>query len=319
MRSLFAVLAMLGFAPLAALALAPPTTNVTLPANGCAAAIPSDGLDDLAALQCHVDWLSTTHGGGVAEFPSGTYDVTATLQVPGNVMLKGHMAPITIIQTLGYADVTAISYNGTNNNEGGMRDIGVYCSQSTVATQACVKVPHNLRVTFKDFRIWGGCYALMQDGVDGYMENGIVAGMARSCGHLMTHGANWYMRVKFNAYAGQTVTYGVAINTWVQSPNNGLQENRFVESDISGPVDYSLAIYDAGKKQQITSFIGGTISGPISAFAARVTTISDTGLGSPSLFSASPIVLTGNYQVNGNVTVTGSGARSCAGNSGVFC
>ena len=295
---------------------------VTQPIGSCAGAIPDDGLDDYAEIQCHVDYLNANFGGRDLILDGGTFHVSSMAKNPGAVRFVGLGRYVTTLKAIG--DITALEFSGPHHSFGGLRDMGIECLESSEASKPCVKVTDNTPVTFTDFKIWGGCNALQQFGVDGYMENGHVAGTGGTgCSHLFTRGANWYHRVKFNTRTGYSVGYGIAINTWVSgSVKTGVkQENRFTESDISGAVSqYSLIINDSGKNEAITSWVAGTIANKISILNAFVTTFGHTGFGSNVLQSSSPVALAGgNYAVGPSVVVSGSGTRSCAGNINVTC
>jgi len=292
--------------------------DVTIASNGCPAAIANDSIDDLPAIQCQINYLHTNYGGGRLFFPSGIYDVSATIYAHSGEILTGISPHTTTIQSIGLSDIKVLQFSGSHNSFGGLERIRVICSQSTSATQSCVHVLHNTPVIMRDFHIWGGLHALRQDGVDGYHENGIVAAMARGGVNLFSRGANWYHRVKFNPYAGQTVAFAYAQNTWAQSPNNGVQENHFSQCDFSGNFDYAVGIYDSGLSQAVTTFEGSVIAGPVYIWAARATLFSAMEFGGQTLVSDSSISITGSYAFN-PFGVGGSGVRACAGNIGISC
>jgi hypothetical protein len=294
------------------------TVDVTVASNGCPAAVANDSADDLAAIQCQVNYLHANHGGGILLFPSGLYDVSATIHVPSGEILTGVSPHTTTIQSIGLSDIKVLEFAGSHNSFGGLERIRIICSQSTAATQSCVHVLHNTPVIMRDFHIWGGLHALLQDGVDGYHENGIVAAMARGGVNLFSRGANWYHRVKFNPYAGQTVAFAYAQNTWAQTPNNGVQENHFSQCDFSGNFDYGVGIYDAGLNQAVTTFEGSVISGSVYVWAARATLFTGMEFGSQTLVSDAPISVTGSYAFNAT-GIGGSGVKACAGNIGISC
>lgn len=292
--------------------------DVTVASNGCPAAIPYDGIDDHPAIQCQVDFMLATQGGGVLFFPSGLYDTAATILVPGAVVLVGTGPFTSTIESIGMSDIEVVKFSGGANTFGGLDKIRILCSQSTEATASCVHVTHNTPVTMRDFHIWGGLHALKQDGVDGYHENGIVAAMARGGVNLYSRGANWYHRVKFNPYAGQTVAFAYVQNTWAQAPNNGVQENHFSQCDFSGNFDYAIGIYDGGSNQAITVFEGSVIASRVYVWAAKATMFGTTEFGSQTLVSDAPISVTGSYAFV-PFGLGGTGARSCAGNIGITC
>lgn len=293
--------------------------DVTVAAHGCPAAVPSDGGDDHAALQCFIDYTHAANDGGVLYFPPGHYHTSQTLMMPSAQMLRGGNRHTTSIQSLAGTDINVLRYNGSHNTFGGMADLTVICSQSRASVGACVQVSFNVPVRFSDCNIWGGKYALLIDGVDGRISDCTIAAMAENGVHLFSRGANWYVNTKFNGYAGQTVAYGYVQNTWPVSPNNGVQENHFVNVDFSGPFSAAaVGINDGGRNEAITAFSNSIFAGPVYIYSARVTLIGTTELGSPTFVSYSPVSLTGNYSLPGT-TIGGPGARSCAGNIAIAC
>lgn len=292
--------------------------DVTVAANGCPAAVANDGIDDMAAIQCQINYMEANFGGGILHFPAGLYEVSATIYIPGAEILRGVGPYTTTIQTLGLSDIKAIRFTGGHNTFGGLEKIKILCSQSVEATASCVHVSHNTPVVMSDFHIWGGVHALLQDGVDGYHENGIVAAAARNGVNLFSRGANWYHRVKFNPYAGQTVAYAYAQNTWSQTPNNGVQENHFTQCDFSGNFDYAIAIYDGGTDQAIAVFDSSVIAGATYIWASKATIFSATEFGSSYVYSNSPISITGSYAFS-PTAVGGPGLKSCSGNIQISC
>lgn len=298
---------------------ASPWTDVTVPAHGCPAAVPNDGLDDYGALSCLVSYTHTSSDGGVLYFPPGSYHVSETLIMPSAQMLRGGNRHTTSIQSLAGADINVLRYNGSHNTFGGMADLTVICSQSLVSVGACVQVSFNVPVRFSDCNIWGGKYGLLIDGVDGRISDCTIAAMATNGVHLFSRGANWYTNTKFNGYAGQTVAYGYVQNTWAQSPNNGVQENHFVNVDFSGPFSAAaVGIHDEYRNEAITVFSSSVFAGSINVYSSRVTIVGTSELGSPTFVSYSPVSLTGNYSLPGT-TLGGPGARSCAGNIAIDC
>lgn len=310
-------LALLALAP--APATAAPWIDVTVAAHGCPAAVSGDGLDDRAALQCLADYTHAANDGGVLYFPPGSYHVSATLVLPSAQMLRGANRHTTSLQSLGGSDITVLRYDGSHNTFGGMADLTVVCSQSRSSSKPCVQVSANTPIRFSDCNIWGGIHGLWTDGVDGRVSDCTIAAMAENGVHLFSRGANWYTNTKFNGYAGQTVAYGYIQNPWPMSPNNGLQENHFVNVDLSGPFsEAAVGIYDANRNEAITAFSNSIFAGAVYIYSARVTLIGTTEFGSPTFVSYSPVSLTGNYSLPGT-TIGGPGARSCGGNIAIAC
>lgn len=295
-------------------ALSQHAVDVSVASNGCPAAIASDGLDDHAALQCQINAMP----GGRLLLSAGAYELSQTLVIPGGHRLVGAGQSSTAIITLAYADITALRFTGPYNSFGGIEDLRVACSQSTTATASCVHVTHNVPVVFRDFQIWGGLHALLSQGVDGYFDGGFIGGAARAGSAVFSQGANWYIRTKFNDYAGFHQTYAFVQNSWSSPVNNGVQENHFVACDFSGQYDYSVFIYDGGANQAITDFSGSVFAAPIVIYAARATMFRGAEFGSPTLINYAPLAISASYAFSA-LAVSGPGARSCGANIGITC
>jgi hypothetical protein len=295
------------------------SVDIGIASNGCPAAIASDGIDDHAAIQCQIDVMAATPAnGGRLLFRPGAYEVSQTLVVPGGHRLIGAGQSATAIVTLGGADITALRFTGPYNSFGGIEDMRIACSQSTVAQAACVHVTHNVPVVFRDFQIWGGLHGLHSQGVDGYFDGGFIGGSARAGSAVFSQGANWYIRTKFNDYAGYHQTYAFVQNSWSSPVNNGVQENHFIACDFSGNYDYSVFIYDGNSNQAVTDFSGSVFAAPIVIYSARATLFRGAEFGSPVLINYAPLSISGSYAFS-PLAVTGSGPRSCGANIGVTC
>lgn len=300
-------------------ALAQHAVDVSVASNGCPAAIASDGLDDHAALQCQINVMAATPAqGGRLLLSTGAYELSQTLVIPGGHRLIGAGQSATAIVTMGGADITALRFTGPYNSFGGIEDLRVACSQSTTAMASCVHVTHNVPVVFRDFQIWGGLHALLSQGVDGYFDGGFIGGSARAGSAVFSQGANWYIRTKFNDYAGFHQTYAFVQNSWSNPTNNGVQENHFVACDFSGQYDYSVFIYDGGANQAITDFSGSVFAAPIVIYAARATMFRGAEFGSPTLINYAPLAISASYAFSA-LAVSGPGARSCGANIGITC
>jgi len=293
--------------------------DVNTGAPGCSAAVPDDAIDDYTAIQCAIDYLDTTYGGGILLFGAGTYTTLTTLQVNGSTLLMGTGPGTTVLNT-NNTDVGVIQFNGDAGGlpdwYAGLRRISIIGPQSTSSTSAVVRVSPKVKVTIDEFNIWGGKYALFMDGVDGHISNGTIAAMASSGISLYSRGANWYHRVKFNPYAGQTLQQFYYLASWTAWGWSGIQEEHFVHCDFTGNTTsgYPISIV---ANTGIVTMVGSVIGGHTSVSTATAILFSGMEFGG-NIVSNSRIAITASYGVNGT-TVSGQGARSCAGNIAIGC
>jgi len=109
-----------------------------------------------------------------------------------------------------------------------MEKMAVYGYGSTTATTANVIVGANCNVTIKDSRILYGAYGLWNDGVHTSVSDSFIWGYDSA---LISHGANWYHRVKFDQPASSGATYAYVQGTNVAGLTTA--ENHFIQCDFS--------------------------------------------------------------------------------------
>jgi hypothetical protein len=182
------------------------------------------------SFQDSIDFMAKTNGGGYVEVPPGTYDVGG-LTLYGGVSLRGSGRGCTTIGN-GGIDQTILTLNG-NMPYSKVEDIfivGYMPPAGVAAVHNVVEVAENMPVDIIRTNIWGGHAALRNMGNDGTVENCFIAGWTYA--NLITGGANWYRRVKFDT-AGGTPVFGAYLGT-PGSINDNPMENFFVLCDFSG-------------------------------------------------------------------------------------
>jgi hypothetical protein len=292
-------------------------------ANGCPAAVGNGATDDAPAISCQIAYLNSTYAGGTVFFPAGVYAVVGGVNVLPGVWLVGTGVASSVIKTL--ADAAVVTFTGTGsggtcpqgNHNGGMEKMAVYGATSASATMPTVTVKDLCNVTIRDARILYGGYGLWNDGADTSVSESFIWGYISA---LISHGANWYYRVKFDQPGPDT-----AYNAYQQGPNvPGLAgvpaQNSFVMCDFSGAYRTSSVYIDDSTDTSVTKFVASVFSSPIYSMHSRMVIMMGAELGSPTF-----VVNDGNLSIVGSyaypatgITVTGGAAKSCAGNTGIY-
>jgi hypothetical protein len=297
-----------------------PWFDVKSNANSCAAAVGNGSTDDTAAIQCHINFMSTTYGGGfvfVSPAPSGYLVSGGGVTVPAGVYLVGAGIGASILQVTTNSAVVSFSISGgtcpTGNHNGGMRDIQINGFNNSGATTPAVSIGANCNVFIRDSRLMFGQYGLQNNGVDSYIENCFIWGYTAA---LISSGANWYIRDKFDQPGATAAQFGYIQNP----PIAGLSpaENHFTQSDFTGGYIDSVIIQDGSGSNAITHFDGSVFSSPISITGAKVTMFGGAEFGGNITNSSGFLNIVGSYGFTG-ITASGAGARSCAGNANITC
>ena len=225
-----------------------PWVDVKSGANGCAAAVGNNSTDDSGAIQCQVNYMNTTHGGGIVFFPPASgYHFASGVNVPAGVWLEGAGLSVSSIQVT--TDISPITFSissGTcpsGGHHGGMEKMSVYGYQNAAATSNAVTIGNNCAVTLRDNQIWFGSSGLFNKGVDSYIENNFICGYSAS---VTSNGANWYVRDKLDT-CGISSTFGFLQGTPISGVTTA--ENHFTQTDFSGSFTYSVNINDPTDKQ----------------------------------------------------------------------
>jgi len=288
-----------------------PWVDVKSGTNSCAAAVGNGSTDDTTAIQCQITFMNVTFGGGTVFFPCATYHVTATLTVPGGVRLKGAGRNCAVVSA-GNNDVEVLNFTGGGNTYGGLEDMWIVGDLLGGAlTKNLVVVNVNTPVVFRNCMLWGGNFALQSDGVDGSFTDCFIMGTGSSGGGIHSLGANWYQRVKLDTI-GVTVAFG-----YQQGPNAAVMENHFINSDFSGSFSSnSVSIVDSNN-QAVTTFQGSVFSNSINITGGKYTMFVGDEFGVASASSVNMSIV-GSFGFSA-LTMTGTGVRSCAGNSNITC
>ena len=180
-----------------------PWVDVKSGANSCAAAVGNGSTDDTAAIQCQVTYMNSTFSGGTVFLPCATYKVTSTITIPGGVRLQGAGRTCSIISA-GNNDVEVLNFTGGSNTFPGLRDIWIIGDTvSGALTKNLVVVNVGTPVVFENCMLWGGNFALQEDGADGRIINCFIMGVGTSGGGVISSGANFYIGDKFDGHCGR--------------------------------------------------------------------------------------------------------------------
>jgi hypothetical protein len=282
--------------------------NIRAPAGNCAAAAGNGTTDDTAAIQCHLDLVFATTGGGTVYFPPGNYLVSGGgLTLKGGVSIVGAGQHVVGIQSIN-ADSSVVAIDPATCNHSSIRDVSILGYQNAGATTNAVTIGQNCAVILRDDTIWGGYSGLYNLGIDSLIENCFIAGYNAA---VTSQGANWYVRDKLDTPGGYHSTY--AFYQGDRPAGATSTENHFTQCDFSGDYSYSLVIQDASSSA-ITVIESSVLSSPIAVNSAMWTSFNNDEIGSAE-FTANSGVLS----VNGSfgfttINVSGAAFRTGAGN-----
>lgn len=288
--------------------------NVKSGANGCPAAAGNGANDDTQAINCQLTHMHNATDGGLLNFPCGNYRITATVQVYPGTRLEGENELCTVVST-NDADITAIRFNPSANNNGNefekIANMLVTCNQSFGATNDCTVVETNVVAHWDTVWVRGGRFALNNKGCDGTIYNVNLEGNGQNGGNLISNGGNWYIRGKFDNQSA--VAYSVYFNIGTTN----CFENSIIETDFSGPfTKQAIYINDIGTTRSMLKVIGGVVGGKILNQNSKWLSLSGVEIQS-NITSNGKIDVVGSGP--GPLTVSGTGARSCSGNTGITC
>jgi hypothetical protein len=293
-----------------------PWFDVKSTAQGCAAAAGNNSTDDTTAIQCHINYLNTTYGGGTVYFPPGNYLVSGGgLIVKQSIWLVGNSIDSTSIQVHTDSIVLNFFSSGGNCPSGGLNagidKLSIYGYQNVATTQPAVAVGANCVANFYNSRIWFGTYGLSTAGSDGTIFNSFICGYV---GCVNSIGANWYERAKLDSIsAGIPSTFGFVQG--VNAPGLTIAENHLIQTDLSCSCAHSLYI-DDGSNNSITSVINGVLDSPIFINHARFVQIVSDEVGSTSFAVNNGTLMMSSTAALATTTISGGGGKVCAGNVG---
>lgn len=288
-----------------------PWVDVRSGANGCAAAIPGAS-DSQPAIQCQINYLNSTFGGGVLYFSlgntNGNYSIFSGLTSKGNIIFRGSGYNVSNIIPQG--DFTAITFDSSTVNS--LFENMTIQGNTSSPTANLVSVANGVSVFFRNCSLVGGNWALQTGGVDGNVENCLIQGFGSSGGGILSSGANTYYNAKIDQNAASVKAAFRQVNFYL----GGAAENRIINSDMSGNYTHSLEIADTSNTA-VMSIVSTVLSSPISITGAGTTNIVASEIGS-TLSAFGNISVTSSLGISGLVTVSG-GTQSCAGNSNIVC
>jgi Pectate lyase superfamily protein len=290
-----------------------PWFDVLSTAHSCAAADPTGVSNSTTAIQCHINYMNTTYGGGTVYLPPGIYLVAGGgVTVPQGVWLIGSSIDSTTLEVASDSIVVQASITGgtcpSGGLNGGIDKMSVYGYQNAAATQPAVLVGTNCVFNIYNSRVWFGAIALNTAGVDGQVFNTFICGYTYN---IVSTGANWYDHVKSDSCGIGPSTYAFA-----QNSSASLQENHFLNSDFSCGCSGSFVIAD-GHNNSITGFLHSVFDSPIGITNARVVQITASEVGNTNFtVSAGTLIMSGTYAF-ATTTISGSGGKACASGSNV--
>lgn len=295
-----------------------PWFDVRSAQNGCTAAVGNGATDDTAAIQCHINYMHTTYGGGTVYFPPGSYLVSSGgVIVSQGVWLIGSSIDSTSIQVSADGIAVQAYISGgtcpTGGLNGGIDRISVYGYQNAAATQPAIRVGSNCVFNIYNSRVWFGVSALNTSGADGLVFNSFVCGMV-NC--VQSTGSNWYLRAKLDAIGAVPTGAGFSAGA---NAFGGIAENYLDMVDLScAPCTVSL-IVDDGANTGYVKLSNSITDSPVTINHIKYIQFSNHTFGSTSLSIGAGTMAIATSVTGAATTVTGAGGRSCAANAGLTC
>jgi hypothetical protein len=227
--------------------------------------------DDTAEIQAACDYVYSTYGGAPVIMPAGTYLISAAIELKGGTTLSGAGQHATFLTAA--TDITLVRFVGGIANSGyaSLRDMAVYGYQNAAAVNNAIVITENMPVILRDLKVFGGNFALENNGIDSIIENVYLNGWGTNGGGIKSTGANWYIRVKSDS-GPQAVRYGFYQGESFSGASSA--ENHFTQSDFSGNHVFSIFIDDNATGAAMTDFDGCVASGPIAVNSAKITRMS---------------------------------------------
>lgn len=284
-----------------------PWFDVKAGVHGCAPAAGDAATDDTGAIQCVLNYVSSTTNGGLVFFPPGTYRITSTLTVGPVTNLIGSGINITLLHSQAL-DINTLHFTGSYS---GLSNMFVTGSTSAAATQPIVLIDANLvQNTFRDCNIWGGKWAVQVKAVDFLFDNCFIFGFGSTGGNAYINGgAGWFNRAKFDD-DGRSHQYAVLIDA---GTSVGAQENAFVNSDFSG--NFTVGSVIISNTNAYTQFTNITASNPFLLNKHTWTGFANAKFAS---YISTAANLTTIVSSKGLTAITATNA-SCAANFGITC
>ncbi|MDB5238360.1 MAG: hypothetical protein JWM46_630 [Candidatus Kaiserbacteria bacterium] len=262
--------------------------NVKTAVGNCSAATGNGSTDDTAAMQCHLNYMYNTYGGGIVYVPPGTYRVSGGgLTIQGGTELIGEGKTVSVIKTT--SDSPVLTFDTTCRSYPAASKLSIYGYENAAATSDTVTIGFNCPVNLRDDDIRYGHNGLTNRGVDGFIADTSIFGFNAS---VVSYGANWYLRDTFASVGGYSSAYGF----YQGVSQGGLQENHLTQTTITGNQTYGVVIADADTINSITSFSESVIDTPVLVTRARWTSFTNSRVASIS-GNSGVITNTGSYSV----------------------
>lgn len=288
-----------------------PWIDVKSGAHGCAIAAGDGTTNDVAAIQCYIDWAYANingHAGVINLGPSLYHVATPGVVVKGAVVLQGAGKGSGGLSA--NTDTTVVTFDSTTCLYGSaMNDLGVLGWQNPAATQDVVVIQTNCPTNISHAQIWGGRHALNTAGFDGTYWDIYPCGWSGN--NVFSTGANWWFDIKADSCSGPSTGNGMEFAPTV------FTENFIYRADIScGSCTNSIKIDDTTGTRAVTHFYGAISSKPIVISHALHTAFFGGEYG--STFSGAGNVSVVGIRGSGS-TPTGTATYNCVANFGADC
>lgn len=284
--------------------------SVLSTAHSCAAADPTGGTDSTTAIQCHINYMYTTYGGGSVFIPCGSYLISggATgLLVKGGVALHGGGMACTNIEVA--TDSNVITFDASTCSRGaGLFDAFVLGYHNAATATDAVIVGSNCNPIVRDDYIWYGTVAFNTSGIDGVIQNVFACGYAYC---IASNGANWYDRVKMDSIGFSPTNYA-----FEQVTNATGMENHFNNSDFSCGCNGSVVIAD-GHNNSITGISNSVMDSSIGITNARTVQFINDEFGSTAFTISAGITQVTNNIFFASTNIGGGGTLKCGSGSNI--
>lgn len=246
--------------------------------------------DDAPAIQAAINFMSVTYNGGIVFFPPGNYHLGSGIIIKTGVILIGCGKDCTSLSNQTANNFNLITFD-TSCSFAGIEKLFIVGYTGASPITVTIFISNNVPVVIRDCYIWGGAVCINNQGTDGLIENCFI--QPWGTGAVLSNGANWYIRCKFDAVGGVANAYAFQQGNF---PPGGVAENHFSQCDFSGSYTDSIIINDGSNTQAISVFEGCVFSSRITLTSYKWTCFSACEIGSPSFnYSGTAISVVGCY------------------------
>jgi pectate lyase-like protein len=308
--------------------------NVKLPIGTCAAAVGNGSTNDRVAIQCHIDYATTTFGGGLVYVPCGTYLINGGgITIKTGVVVAGEAqqcADLTVTD-----DETAINFNVANTGQAafGMQEIAVDCFQNVAATAHCFVASDLIGIGpgghINHVRIWGGRCGMSLHGVGDWVftdiyvagwgtgggADGVMSG-SQGCNLRSVDGGSHFIRAKFDQSL-TTISYSIVEIITGDAFYSTDSVSTCTNTNSGGPNNVCVYLNSTNISHLFRpSFVNSEIDGLYIGTATLVSvfgTSLDTAIG-----TGATLYIAGSYGLGAPV-ISGAGRSICSGTVNITC